>query len=299
MVSVAFKWGKALPVPFLMAVFAGSAVGTAIMFLPIGLIETIVMASGLPALVPAAASPLGMTARSLCAIGGASVAMVLTAGGLMLVDRIARALSPRARPEPIIVEEFAPRRRVLAPVQEDEPRRPIFAETDLGASFDIPEAEPVADDALDAPYELVEPIVEEQPELLDLAPIARAMWQVPPRLPSFVDAIDDGLEGDPADQFEIAEFAPVEEEPVAPEPVEAPRIAPVPAFAAPEALDRDSLSLMELLNRLEAGMERRRRSDAVAPVRDTRPPVTQTISDMDEALRDALGTLRRMSAHSR
>ncbi|RJF90694.1 hypothetical protein D3876_10825 [Sphingomonas cavernae] len=279
-----------------MAVFAGSAVATAILFLPITLLETIVVASGLPKLVPAAAAPLGVTARALCAIGGAAVAMMLTAGGLTIVDRVARALPRRARPEPLVVEEFAPRRRVLANVEETEPRRPIFAESDLGGSFDVP-ASAALIEASEEPYELVEPVVEEQADLLDLSPIARAMWQVPPRLPNIAIEIEDAPALDEADQGEFAEFAPLEDE-----PADAPLSEPVSVFGAPtpEAEDRNSLSLTELLHRLETGLERKRRTVAAVPVSEPRPAVRAgSISDMDEALRDALGTLRRMSANSR
>lgn len=296
MASVAIKLGKALPLPFLMALLAGSAVALAAFLAPTGLIEALVTASGLPSVLAAAAPPLGMTARALLAIGGGAVAMVATAGGLVLADRIARAMPRRNRPEPLAVEEFAPRRRILAVSDEQAPRRPIFAESDLGASLDLVDPAP-ADAALEAyPFGHVEQVREEQSDLLDLAPIAQAMWRDPVVAHEAASALPDVAAE--ADESEFVDLAP--DEVVAFEELAA---EPVPVFAKPasSAADYDALSLAQLLLRLEVGLERRRQFGAapVAPAFAPRPAETiPAPSDMDEALRDALGTLRRMSARS-
>lgn len=277
MTSVAITLRKALPLPFVMAVLAGSAVALAVFLVPIGLIEALVMASGLPAMLAAAAPPLGVTARALLAIGGGAIAMVATAGGLLLADRFARALPRRDRPEPLAVEAFAPRRRILAASEPEFPRRPIFAESDLAAS---PET------------------AEDEPELLDLEPIAQAMWQ------GSVGAADADL---PVVDVEVedVEGASARDELLLDEEVilAVPEPELFPAFAEPvrRASALETQTLAELLDRLEVGLERKRLALAAvapAPVQEPRP-ISPMPADIDEALRDALGTLRRMNARSR
>lgn len=72
-------------------------------------------------------------------------------------------------------------------------------------------------------------------------------------------------------------------------------VAPEPEpVAPPMSTLPEPQSIAEMIARLEAGMQRRRANAGAGPVtREVPPP------DMDAALRDALGTLQRMTARSR
>ena len=97
----------------------------------IWLFERLVMASGLPSLIPAAMPPLGETARKLSAIaGGLGVFSALWAGLALLSAVVKRNAPPKARGSridaavPIVESPIAKRKR-----------EPIFAERELGAPF--------------------------------------------------------------------------------------------------------------------------------------------------------------------
>ncbi|WP_210189351.1 hypothetical protein [Allosphingosinicella indica] len=124
-----------------MAGFAALAVAFVAFAMPGDLFEAAVLASGLPALLPAAAPPLGNTAR----LGVGAIAALLSFGGLFL---LLRALGPGPRR----ATADAPRVR-RADAHPDAPsRRPIRAGDDLGEpAFDWPapalaEAPPQADE---------------------------------------------------------------------------------------------------------------------------------------------------------
>lgn len=139
-----------------MAGFAALAVAFVAFAMPGDIFESAVSASGLPALLPAAAPPLGNTAR----LAVVALAALLSFGGLFL---LLRALGPgprRATPD-------APRVR-RADAHPDAPsRRPIRAGDDLGEpAFDWPapaaaEAPPQAEEV---PLVEAEAIVEPEPE---------------------------------------------------------------------------------------------------------------------------------------
>lgn len=356
MASVAIKFGKALPLPFTIGLGAGALAALVVSLLPGGLIDAIVASSGLPAILAAATPPLGATARILLAIVSGALAMTITCGGLVLADHIARRLPRRDRAEPIAEAFVAPRRRALAmPEEEESLRRPIFAESDLGRPFAgvtahaVTEADPVnaviehdmVDDRIgngevDTEYVVPQytvpefkPLPEvdeddgEEPELLDLAPIAAAMRAEP----DFEDRAKP-IDYRSADLYgEDAVFEAVEEYAIEDTPVEIGRVddetadfeavedaaiediaEPQPAPAAPvrRAADYEALSIAELLARLEAGLERKSiaRPAAVPTASSAEPhPVMTSVAaapaNIDDALRDALGTLQRMTARSR
>lgn len=100
------------------------------------LFERMVVASGLPSLIPAAQPPLGETARKLSAIaGGLGVFSTLWAGLALLRVIVKRNAPPKARGSrinaavPIVESPIAKRNR-----------EPIFAERELGAPFMSDEA---------------------------------------------------------------------------------------------------------------------------------------------------------------
>lgn len=118
----------------LMAGFAAGAVAFIIYAMPQGRFEDAVALSGLPLIIPAAGAQLGIMARI--------AAMVVAGiGGFVLVWLVLRALSkPAARSqiksEPVEIEMAPPRLR-RADMHPDAPsRRPILAGVDLGPAFD-------------------------------------------------------------------------------------------------------------------------------------------------------------------
>lgn len=111
-----------------------SLAGLAIVFVTIAVpgdfLSTIVNGTGLPSLIPAAAPPLGLTARICVAIGGALGTFGLVFLLLRLLDRT--GFENVSAPVRVEIDEEAPRLR-RRDVHPDAPgRRPISAARDLG-----------------------------------------------------------------------------------------------------------------------------------------------------------------------
>ena len=254
--------GKARGTTALMAIATGAAFAGALLYVPVAAIEWRIVQTGLPAILPAAAPPLGFTARALMAGIGGIGAMVVAWIAFTLIDSLipGRAQARRPRIEPFA--EWVPDAAV---------RRPIFAESDLGAPFNSIRAAPHVLDLGTLPFE-GEPAPLAAPVTLDM-PAAPA--------PEAAPVVDAAPLWKPDPWFDDL----LEPEPVAADPAkpDAPR--------APTA----SLSLAELVERLETGMHRRRSNAGAAP--RGRPDIAP-LPDMDAALRDALGTLQRLSLRS-
>jgi hypothetical protein len=107
-------------VPLVTAAAGGGAVALAALLLPAAMLEGVVEASGLAAVLPVAAPPLGLTARALLAMGGGgAVALVVWAASYLLVGP-GGPLAPRVRtPGPVV------RRADAHP--DAPPRRPMGA----------------------------------------------------------------------------------------------------------------------------------------------------------------------------
>ena len=108
--------------------------GLAIVFVafarPGGLLADAVGASGLPSVLPAAAPPLGLTARAAIGVAGAIATFALVFALLRLLDRTGLDAPRRKRDAEPVDENPRLRRRDLHP---DAPaRRPISATRDLG-----------------------------------------------------------------------------------------------------------------------------------------------------------------------
>lgn len=138
------------------AALAALAVGFALFAMPATLFEQAVVASGLPALLPAAAPPLGGTARLLASAVavplafGAVYALLRLAGGSKRTPRAARPAEP---------EEMPVRRRRIDRHPDAPDRRPLFAASELA-----PPA-PAAIRVEPAPEPLVlEPAMEDMPQ---------------------------------------------------------------------------------------------------------------------------------------
>jgi len=272
-----------------MAALGALVAALAVLWMPVGLIETVVASSGISEALPAAAPPLGQTARLLLAgFAGLMAAGItgLTArtqdGGRE--DSEEQERETRARGAKTMGFAFskltALARGRAAPVQDapvpalrradahpDAPARaPIFASKDFDG-LDIFDRAPPADEAaalaeptfLRATPPAFEPDVEE----------AEPLWDEPLSFAA------------PADR---------REEPLAPLPLRAPT---------------QGLSVSELTERLERGLAQRTRATvppvtcggviADMPVAQPVPVRDHVARDTDAALREALGTLRSMA----
>ena len=102
--------------PFIVALWFAALLGLGSLVVPVPLIEQISVATGIASIVPAAAPPLGFTARAL-------MALAFTFGGAMAGLLIARQVAKAHRDEPAA-------RTVAAATTTD--RKPIFAHAELG-----------------------------------------------------------------------------------------------------------------------------------------------------------------------
>jgi hypothetical protein len=152
---------------------------------PAARLSSLVDGTGLPAVLPSAAPPLGrfavFTLAGLAGVSAALIAFLL----LRLVGRVSpgrlkrRSVTPRpgetrAEPAPAATPDSPPRLR-RADAHADAPaRRPIFAKADLGPSFDaapaevaeVPRPMPPAPDEPIAPA----PAAVDQPPMVPAAP---------------------------------------------------------------------------------------------------------------------------------
>lgn len=221
-------------VPILTMV-AGVIVAAAAAGAPADLLSAVVEATGLPAILPAAAPPIGVTGRTLLAL-----VIGLAVGSLGFIAPLIAGFARRDVPEP-----DAPRLR-RADAHPDAPaRRPIRASEDLGPplpmvrSYLPNSAQTIRAQTAPAPAAVAMPIVS-QPA------IARAR-----ELPADLD-------------LPMAAFDPraLPEVPRTPVRVVAPLVPPVVTEAvAPVAVSEPaplaSLSIAALLDRLERGSGRR------------------------------------------
>jgi hypothetical protein len=304
-----------------MAGLAAIAAAAALLATPVGLLETAVASSGLSEALPAAAPPLGLTARLLMA----GFVGILAAGLVAAMNRDPDAADDerdkdgrqhrasgarhmgfafskltalaRGRAMPVAEPDAPSLRR--ADAHPDAPPRPpifasrdfdgveIFARPDAGRRLLVVAPEPEARSVLSMPSFAArslpaEPVEEERP--------APAFAPPAHRFDALVEEDDAPSAEAWADDDASIEAAP-----------------PAEARPAPLPLPTHGLSIAELTDRLERGLASRRRMAGanVAPVLADMPvapavPVRQSVApDADEALRAALGTLRTMAARRR
>lgn len=283
-------------------VIASAALATAlaVLWMPIGLIETVVASSGLSEAAPAAAPPLGMTARlTIAAFVG-----LMAAGVTELMVRPSESAGPtdyeKARPNrakgaktmgfafskltalargrvaPGIAQQVPALRRADAH-PDAPPRPPIFASRDFDGLDVFGRTEGKAASAIEG--------ADSGPAFLRPAPFAAPAEAEEPAAYDVADDIDE----EPEALWAPAPLA-APERPMAPLPLRAPT---------------HDLSVRELTERLERGLALRARPvrrpiDRAAVIADMPPatpqPVRESVEpDTDEALRAALGALRSMA----
>lgn len=161
--------------PAIVALWFAALFGLGSLILPAVLLERMVEATGLPAILPAAAAPLGFTARALLALGGALAGAAM---GVMLARMVAGAhrtgVESRGRGAISAHEELGeggleadaapprPRRRKLALYSEEEPeedfpmKEPLTAADTAIAFEELTEAED-EDEVLTEPADEISP----------------------------------------------------------------------------------------------------------------------------------------------
>lgn len=157
----------------IVAVVAGVIVAAGVATVPSWRLEAAVMTSGLPALLPAAAPPLGWTARiALMLAGGGAVAALLWSALLLLAGDGLKRLTLRKRddePDALVAAVPSVRRADAHP--DAPPRAPVMAARDLGKPFlDVtaPEEEPERP----LPRDLDLPMAAFDPMALPAVPVA-------------------------------------------------------------------------------------------------------------------------------
>jgi len=294
---------------FALTALAGGVAAATILSIPGGLLEIAAASSGLSELLPAAAPPLGVTARITLALGGALAVM----GVAMAMQRPAR--SQLAHPQNAFIQakdkkmgfafsrlaDFARGHRrgtgealALARRPEDAhpdapPRRPIFASQDF-AGAEIFRRNPAVSPAVDPMAAHLADIIARPEVALAQVPLPQVpLPQAAPRqaiapasampVAPVIPIAPARAEPAPVIAPRPAMVAPVAIAAAQPAPLHAPHIAPTtPVASAP--LPRApiaGLSLGELASRFERGLARRERSDAVAPVPLAPAPVVAPV----------------------
>lgn len=242
------------------AALAALSVGFVAFAMPGDLFAEAISATGLASVLPAAAPPLGATARVLAVAAAAIATFGIVFALLRLLDRQpAEPVRMPPRPRDIFEEDFEPDlpRLRRADSHPDAPaRRPILAARELG-----------------------EP---------DLAPPPAAQQRRQAPLPDYEFPLPQ--EPEPAPQPEtLASAAPLAEAASEPEPK--PKPDPAPAPAAPAQPDEDS-SISDLVARLERGLGRRQQPAAPSPA----PAASPAVAGRDDRLKSAIENLQRLAA---
>ena len=266
-----------LPLAPLVAGIAGVATAAACLVLPASMMESLVMDSGIPSVIPAAAPPLGMTARFVLAggIGGLVAVFSWLSLFLLLGSRtLTIGKAAEAKEVPVL-------RR--ADAHPDAPARaPLLATRDLGLPFlevtaKEAEAVPVVDEQ-ELPIDLDQPLAAFDPQAIPEIPMPPpvAVAALRPR-PAIFDS---------SERFETFELTPIRRSSPPPRNRPAPRPEPVVQAEAPAQVARNEASIHALLDRLEQGVVNR---GIASGVEGERP------KDAERGLEDALVTLRNLA----
>jgi hypothetical protein len=269
-----------LPFAPIVAVLFGIVSAILVFATPSRLLERVVGASGLSSALAAARPPLGDTARTLMAVVvGLLVGLVLWLV-LRVIEKRVHESRVGAKKRTVVAVKADGAVVAAASAARKSGRSPIFAGQELGAPL-------MSDEALASGEELfLDPTMLVQDG--STAPAAESEVEVPLEL----EAPDVESESVAAAEPLVA-VATIPSEPVraaAHEPVAEPQPEPVFAAAEPREVE-DERSLVELVNRFESALERRKvRLAAGEPVAPS--PIAGTVAN----LRDMIGGVRKSAA---
>lgn len=296
--------GRLPKIPTASAV-SGLIVAALILMTPNPWFEAFIVETGLPSVLGAAEPPLGARARIVFAL---VAALIVTSAAWLVLSFILNRKERDADSEDYAAEFGAAdqpsgfRAGTLrrADAHPDAPyRRPIMAEDDLGAPLDLVDLAPPDTDS-------DESASDEEP--LDLGEVAEVIAEdegaAENEQAEPAEAETDVEEAVPAEAaFEVPEREPVFEIPLPSRDV-AVEEDPAPTEPARFELPEDTRTeLARLVDRLEAGLERKRAREraAAAPKAENVTPHSQAepSRDRDAALREALETLQQATARQR
>lgn len=271
------------------ALWFGALFGLGSLAIRPALFESLVLKSGIDLIIPAAAPPLGVTARILIALAMAACGAVI---GAILARRMTRSKSaPAAR-----------KRGVQTAAPEPQARRPISAHDELGESLDTPaeresilisRRRPLAVEHEERPFQPSElaPLPGGLPPILTEAPVAPAANPAP-----FAAPVAPPAAAEAEAPLDLGAFAAPLAQPVALDWEAAQPIAPAtPHFAAPRAAAAAapaelaapaptlatarpaSLEMTDLALRLQESMARRRAARQAA-ARPAEPGVAAALA---------------------
>jgi len=302
-----------VPVAPAIAIVLAALGGLMFLLMPTAVLEDLVVDSGIASFVTAAEPPLGITAHFAIAFLVALVAGGVSWFGLFLVmgTRVV-AIGRNAR------EDGVPILRRADAHPDAPPRRPVFANRDLGTPFLEVTAESSLPMSVADAVAYVPPVIEERDIPVDLdTPLATYRGPLDPPLPE-PDPLPLGWIDEPvAAPSPIRAQAPVPEPMVAvdPRPVHAVPEAPAPEspaddsaprFASHERIETFELTPMvrssepsaslppatihDLLDRLERGVAKRK--EVPAP----EPEVPEADVPAVGSLEETLGVLRQLAS---
>lgn len=194
-----------LPLPTALAAAAGACVAAVFLLMPGERLENFVIASGLPAVVAAAAPPLGFTARIAL--------MLMLGGGTAVFAWLAAFLAFGSRTVTLgggVLSGLAAQRRADAH-PDAPPREPVLANRDLGTPFlDVragraaPPADPLLEPIAltpavqDLPLDLDQPLAAFDPLAISTEPLTPAAPVAPLPRPAAVQPTPAPVASEPA-----------------------------------------------------------------------------------------------------
>ncbi len=314
MVAFPYRRQVSLPVAPLAAAVIGVLTATVFALMPTGILEAIVLDSGIVATIPAAEPPLDLTARAvlICA-GGGGLALIAWLGLILLVGT--RSIVTQ-RAGYLRGDQGAPVLRRDDAHPDAPPRRPVFANRALRQPFleicarrphhgaaEVPAeslsalirsahsvpAPPIGaafDDEREIPANLDVPLAAYDPDAIRQCTSESGFACAPEAAPesghkSWPVPSPSALPASRSAPLAIAAESPI------PVPVSAPAPEFRPVRRAPIERPDPAATIHALLDRLER---------SVARVESPPPPPPPALSPREESLQEALVTLRRLAS---
>lgn len=272
-----------LPIAPLAAVAAGLLTAGGVALLPVGVLESLIVDSGIAAVLSAAEPPLGLTARAVLAL--------LCGGGVALVAWFALFLLLGTRS--VVLQrggggDSAPVLR-RADAHPDAPaRRPVFANRDLGTPFLDVHARPLHIVADTSPVPEARPLPQDLDQPLSAYDVTALPAPPPPRRQTFAP-------GEWLETFPLTSA-------VRP-PAEAATGAAVPPASTATGAD-PSVTIHALLDRLERSVPRRPPAPTREPAAEAghgpepEPEPEPRPEPERETLQDTLSRLRQLATRA-